>query len=242
MKAVILASGEGRRLQPLTLELPKCMLDIGGRTILGFQLGALTQAGIEDIIITTGPFEEKVISHVSTDFPDINVRFVRNELYSTTNYIYSLWLTKEFIDDDVILLHGDVVFDIELLENLVTSSFTNCVPVKKMTKLPEKDFKAVVKDGKVTKIGVEFFGDDAYFSIPLYKFSRKDFLFWLEKIETFIKRGDTKIYAENVFNGISHRLKIRPLRYHDEFCMEIDTIEDLVIARKYFKERPEKNG
>lgn len=142
----------------------------------------------------------------------------------------------------MILLHADVVFDMCLLENLIKSSFTNCVPVKKLTELPEKDFKAVVKDERVTKIGVEFFGNDAYFSIPFYKVSQEDFLFWLEEIETFIKKGDTNIYAENVFNEISHRLALHPLRYHDEFCMEIDTIEDLLIARKYFKERSERNG
>lgn len=236
MKAVILASGEGKRLLPLTSELPKCMVDIGGSTILAFQLRCLSQCGIDDVIITTGPFEEKVISHVSTDFPNLNVRYVWNEFYSTTNYIYSLWLTKEFIDDDVVLLHGDVVFDTILLENLIKSSFTNCVPVKKMTELPKKDFKAIVKDERITKIGVEFFGDEAYFCIPLYKFSQEDFLFWLEEIEKFIKRGDTNIYAENVFNKISHRLLLHPLRYHDEFCMEIDTTEDLLVARKHFEE------
>ncbi len=55
----------------------------------------------------------------------------------------------------------------------------NIVPVNKKIKVPEKDFKAVIKNNRVNKIGVDFFGDNVYFSLPLYKFCRKDFLEWM---------------------------------------------------------------
>jgi len=63
---------------------------------------------------------------------------------------------------------------------------------------PEKDFKAVIENNRVTKIGVEFSGRNAFFSAPLYKFSKSDFLLWLNEIEKSIKKGDLRIYAESV--------------------------------------------
>jgi choline kinase len=64
-----------------------------------------------------------------------------------------------------------------------------------------------------------------------------DFLCWLGEIEKFIKRGDTKSYAEDAFNTISGKIVLQPLYFGDEVCMEIDTREDLEIARNLLKSR-----
>ena len=65
-----------------------------------------------------------------------------------------------------------MLFDKKLLEKLIDEKYTNCVLVNKEIKAPEKDFKAVIKNNRVVKIGVEFSGENAFFSAPLYKFSR----------------------------------------------------------------------
>jgi len=257
MKAIILASGEGKRLRPLTDNLPKPLIKIGDKTILGHQLDNLIRCSIWDIIITTGPFEDKIKEYVKEKYPDLEVSYVNNPKYETTNYIYSMWLTKGLIDDDIILLHGDLVFDKKLLERLINEkpflrkkSFTkrninkmhlvydeenvNCVLVNRKIKPPEKDFKAVIENNRVVKIGVEFYGENAFFSAPLYKFSKSDFLCWLDEIEKFIRRGDMNSYAEDAFNKISDKVMLRPLYSDEEFCMEIDTMEDLEIARNKY--------
>lgn len=230
MKALILNSGIGERLRPLTDDKPKALIEIGGNTLLGHQLDNLIGCNVRDIIITTGPFEDKIKRYVKKKYPDLDVSYVNNPRYDTTNYIYSMWLTKELIDDDIILLHGDLLFDKKLLERLITEESENCVLVSRKIRAPEKDFKAMIENSRVIKIGVEFFGEDAFFSLPLYKFSRSDFLYWLDEIEKFIKKGDTKSYAENVFNAISDKIILHPLYFDDELCMEIDTKEDLEKA------------
>ena len=234
MKALILASGIGKRLRPLTYEVPKPLLKIGDKTILEHQIDNLTSCNITNIIITTGSFSDKIKEHVKEKYPEIEVSYVNNPKYETTNYIYSMWLTKELIDDNMILLHGDLLFDKKLLEKLINENCENCVLVNRKIKPPKKDFKAVVENNRVVKIGVEFFGDNTFFSAPLYKFSKADFLYWLNKIEKFIKKGDTKSYAEDVFNKISDKLILRPLYFDEEFCMEIDTKEDLEKAKNLF--------
>ena len=232
MKAIILASGIGTRLRPLTKDMPKALIKIGDKTILGHQLDNLIRCNIKNIIITTGPFEDEIKMHVKEKYPDLKVSYVNNPKYETTNYIYSIWLTKALIDDDIILLHGDLLFDKKLLKRMIKEECENCVLVNRKTKPPEKDFKAVIASNRVVKIGVEFSGENAFFSAPLYKFSKADFLSWLDEIEKFISKGRTKRYAEDAFNKISDKLILRPLYFDAELCMEIDTMDDLNIARK----------
>ena len=233
MKALILNSGIGKRLRPLTEDKPKALIEIGDRTLLDYQMDNLIGCGIRNIIITTGPFEDKMRRHVKKKYRDINVLYVNNPKYNTTNYIYSMWLTKKLINDDIILLHGDLLFDKKLLINLINEKHTNCVLVNRNIRPPEKDFKAVIENNRVVKIGVEFSGENAFCSAPLYKFSKSDFLYWLDEIEKFIREGDIKSYAEDAFNKISDKIILRPLYFNEEFCMEIDTKEDFKIARAY---------
>jgi len=234
MKALIHASGEGKRLRPLTYDIPKPLIKVGNKTILDYQMDNLVGCDIRSIIITTGPFEDKIKRHIKEKYPNLDVSYVNNPKYDTTNYIYSMWLTKRLINDDIILLHGDLLFDRKLLERLIEEKYENCVLVNRQIKPPEKDFKAVIENNRVVKIGVEFSGENAFFSAPLYKFSRSDFLYWLDEIEKFIEKRDTKGYAETVFNEISNKIILRPLYFDDALCMEIDTEEDLKKARNLF--------
>ena len=235
MKALILNSGIGERLRPFTDDKPKALIKVGDKPLLGHQLDNLVGCNIVNIIITTGPFGNRIKKYVEKEYPDVNVSYVNNPKYDTTNYIYSMWLAKKIIDDDIILLHGDLLFDKKLLNNLINEKYKNCVLVNRKIKAPEKDFKAVVENNRVVKIGVEFFGENAFFSLPLYKFSKSDFLYWLDEIEKFIKRGVTKSYAEDVFNEISDKIILRPLYFEEEFCMEIDTKEDLELAKNLIR-------
>ncbi len=235
MKALILASGAGRRLQPLTNRVPKPLVRVGNKTILDYQLESLIKHGIEKVIITTGPFKEKLEEHVLSNY-HIEVWFVNNPRYESTNYIYSLWLTQDLIDSDVLLLHGDLLFEDVLIERLIEAR-DNRVLIDKEIMPPEKDFKAVIENGRITQIGVELSGPNAYFCAPMYKFSKVDFLRWMAEIDDFVNQGKVDCYAEDAFNKISDDLVLRPL-YFKEFCMEIDTAADLEEAKSVLCSQP----
>ncbi len=236
MKALILNSGRGERLRPLTKYIPKALIRIGDKPLLGHQISNLVGCGIRDIIITTGPFENKIKKYMENKFPYVSVAYVKNQRYRTTNYIYSMWLTKKLIDDDVILFHGDLFFEKELLKKLLEEKYVNCVLVNRKIKPPKKDFKAEIENDIVIKIGVEFSGENAFFSAPLYKFSKSDFLYWLNEIGIFIeKRGDLKIYAECILNQIYDKVVLHPVYFAERVCLEIDTEKDLALAESYFK-------
>ncbi len=236
MNALILASGIGKRLMPLTKDIPKCLLRIDGESILGYELKMLSESGIQDIIITTGPHKEKVREFVKQNFPSLNVTYVHNSKYSCTNYIYSMWLTRDVIDndDDLVLLHGDLVFDKILLDRMIQYKKENCVLVSSgILAVPSKDFKARIIDGVVREIGVNVSGNEAPACMPLYKFSGGDMDKWMERIDKFINDGKVKCYAEDAFNEISEDVLLNPVYYENEFCMEIDDADDLEVAGEF---------
>ena len=236
MKALILNSGRGERLRPLTKNIPKALIKIGDKPLLGYQISNLVDCGIRNIIMTTGPFENKIQKYMETEFPDVSVAYVKNQRYRTTNYIYSMWLAKKLIDDDVILFHGDLFFEKGLLKKLIEKKYANCVLVNRKIKPPKKDFKAVIENEIVIKIGVEFSGKNAFFSAPMYKFSKSNCLRWLNEIGKFIQEGgNLGIYAECILNEISDKIMVHPVYFTKEVCLEIDTEKDLEWVRSYFK-------
>ena len=233
--AVILNSGVGTRLYPLTRYCPKALIKVDSDPLLGHQIENIVKCNIKKIIITTGPFENKIKKYIEKEYPNIDVTYVRNPKYRTTNYIYSMWLTKELIDDDVLLMHGDLFFELKPLKDLLGTHEGNFVLVNRNIVPPDKDFKAVILNGKIVKIGVEFSGENTFSLIPMYKLSKAAYLFWLNEIEKFLIRKSVKIYAETVFNEVSGKIPLLPLYLSNEICMEIDTKEDLETARTFAK-------
>ncbi len=236
MKAVILASGAGKRLRPLTDQVPKPLLKVGDKTILDYQLESLIRHGINKVITTTGPFREKIEEHIYRNYT-VKAQFIHNPRYETTNYIYTLWLVKDLVDDDIVLLHGDLLFDSLLVGKLIEAK-GNRVMVNKKIKPPKKDFKALVKNDRVVEIGVELAGPNTYFCAPIYKLSRLDFSSWLDRIGDFIKKDKVDCYGEDALNEISGEIILRPL-YYEGFCMEIDTMTDLEKARNWLQSEAE---
>ncbi len=230
MKALILNSGMGSRMGMLTSEHPKCMTEISNKdTILSRQLKQLAQAGVEEVVMTTGLFDSVLVNYCqSLDLP-LHITFVKNPVYDKTNYIYSIYCAREALkDDDIILMHGDLVFENSVLDDVLASE-ESCMTVSSRLALPEKDFKAVIQDGYITKVGIEFF-NDALAAQPLYKLNQKDWKVWLARIRFFCENQNTGCYAENAFNEVSDACRIRPLDVGDRLCAEIDDPQDLAVV------------
>lgn len=229
MKALILNSGLGKRMGVLTSEHPKCMTEVSSQdTILSRQLKMIKEIGISEVIMTTGLFDDVLVNYCKSLDLGLNYTFVKNPIYDKTNYIYSMYCAREYLKgDDILLMHGDLVFENAVLDK-VMESLDSCMTVSTTLPLPEKDFKAVLKNGQITKVGIEFF-NDAVAAQPLYKLLEKDFKVWLDKIVEFCENEQVKCYAENAFNEVSDACLIFPLDVKNALCNEIDTPEDLAV-------------
>ena len=236
MKALILNSGKGTRMGHFTSEHPKCMTEIlGNETILSRQLKLLAKAGIKDVVMTTGPFSDILMDYCYSLNLPLEYTFVHNDRYSETNYIYSIYLAQDKLrGDDIVLMHGDLVFE-ELILDQVLESPVSVMTVSSTVELPEKDFKAVILEKRIRKVGIEFF-DHAMAAQPLYKLKEKDWELWLNEMCAFCERGEVTCYGENAFNQISDVCEIYPMDVRGALCNEIDTPEDLAVVSARLKE------
>ena len=227
MKALILNSGMGIRMGSYTADQPKCMTELlNGETILERQLKLLSEAGIKDIVITTGYFNNILVEYSESLGLSVNYDFVFNPIYDKTNYIYSIYCARDLLyNEDVLLIHGDLVFCRDALKKVLDHN-GSCMKVSSTLPLPEKDFKAVVHDGKVKKVGVEFF-DNAMEAQAMYKLDRSEWNAWLDRIVEFCESGRRGCYAEVALNEITDECIIDICDVKDDLCTEVDTPEDL---------------
>ena len=91
MDALILAAGRGTRMGGI--DTPKCLLDLGGLSIIQYQIKCLKNAGINKIFIVTGYNSEQIHSHLNDDF-----NFLHNVDFATTNNLYSVWTARNSLD------------------------------------------------------------------------------------------------------------------------------------------------
>ncbi len=234
MKALILNSGRGSRMGDYTSEHPKCMTDLhGGETILSRQLKMLERVGVKDVVITTGYFREVLIDYCKSLNTSLNFTFVHNDIYDNTNYIYSIYCAKKELEgQEIILLHGDLVFEESVLRDVLNFE-RSCMKVSSTLPLPEKDFKAVIDGDKVKKVGVEFF-ENAMEAQAMYKLCCSEWKLWLDRICEFCETDRRSCYAEKALNEITDEgCDIYAFDVKDRLCSEIDTPEDwaVVLAR-----------
>ena len=234
MKALILNSGMGTRMGVLTKEHPKCMTDISANeTILSAQLQKLVDCGVTDVVITTGYFDKVLVEYCKTLSLPLKIDFVLNPLYDRTNYIYSIYCARDILkNEDILLLHGDMVFQKDVLEKVLAFP-ESCMTVSTTVDLPQKDFKAVLEDGKIVAVGIEFF-ENAVAAQPMYRLLKQDWNLWLEQICTYCENGTVKCYAENAMNEVSRQMHLLPLDVKDALCNEVDNEDDLrVVSERY---------
>lgn len=226
MKAVIFNSGLGHRMGDETKTHHKSMTQLkDGETIFHRQIRLLSAEGVQDFLITTGPFEEQLKSEAAK-FPGLNFTFVRNDIYDKTNYIYSMYLAREYMNDDLLFLHGDLVFDRKLVRDVLNCEDKNTATVNFKKALPEKDFKGRVQEGKVLEVSIKIFDEDCFAFQPFYKMEKATASAWIGKVVEFIHKGEDKCYAENALNEIFPALNVRAFSYEDYYIDEIDNMED----------------
>lgn len=226
MKTVIFNSGLGNRMGEFTQKNHKSMARLlDGETIFHRQIRLLSAEGVKDFIVTTGPFEDQLKGEAA-DFPELNFTFVRNDIYDKTNYIYSMYLAREYMNDDILFLHGDLVFNRKLVHDVLASDDVCTATVNFKKALPEKDFKGRVKDGKVVEVSIHIFDEDCYAFQPFYKMDKATASAWIGKVVEFIHKDETKCYAENALNEIFPALNVRAFSYENYYIDEIDNLDD----------------
>lgn len=239
MIAVILAAGMASRLRPLTNDRPKCLLTVGTRCLLGRTVDSLKVAGITELVVVTGYRGEMIRSFLTDNYKDMQISFVDNVDYQTTNNIYSLWLAKDFVaGKDFILLDSDILFDGRIINRLLESECT-CLAVN-THKLGEEEIKVITDDkGKVIEISKvcsieKAIGESV--GIEKMQADYSDALF--KELSVMIEQEKlVDIFYERAFERLipqGHQFGV--VNTTDIFSIELDTVEDFNQAKQLIPE------
>jgi choline kinase len=237
-QAIILAAGSGTRLRPLTLDTPKCLLDVGGRTILARQLERIAAAGIGRAIVVTGHLADRVEEHVRRHRPAIEVALAPNPEYDTAGNCMSLLAAREQVTaPGIVICDGDVVLTGDALARLVAAPEPSALLLDREAGLAAEEMKVQLDQrGNVRRLSKQLDpAESAGESIGIQKVGGAALPILWATLEAMREAGDTRGYYEEAFQrmvqaGVTFRTV--PIG-HDEWT-EIDDLADLEDARGRF--------
>lgn len=246
MKALILAAGYGKRLQPITNEIPKCMVKVAGISLLENALNCLADIGVTEIGIVVGHMADFIKATIQNEWGKrkIPISYYENAQYMETNNIYSLYKAIDFCTDDMLLLEADLFYKKTLLEPLLTCS-SDC-PVLVSPFNPKRMDGTVVslKDGSnsVREIILgkwqtkEFNYSAVKKTVNIYRFSGTFAKKYLSLINWYVNNVGVDSYYEKLLGSMIYLrdFSISAVEVPETTWCEIDNIHDLNYARELF--------
>jgi len=154
MKAIILSAGQGKRLLPMTAAVPKCLLEVQGKTIIEWQIDELHKCGVDQITVVTGYGADKVDDLLQRRYGPQRVRTHYNPDYATTDNLVSCWKVRDLMTEDFILLNGDTLFEAAVVHNLLKSPASPItVTVSHKDIYDADDMKVTMEGSRLVKVG-----------------------------------------------------------------------------------------
>ncbi len=226
---VILAAGMARRLRPLTDSRPKCLLPLGGRTLLERTVDAMLQAGISRLVVVTGYLAHAITDFLTSHYPSLELIFLDNSDYEHNNNIYSLWMAGQVVrGEEFLLMDSDIFCDPQAVVT-VASQPDSALAVCRH-ELGDEEMKVVVDgDGRITAISKTCRPEEALGeSVGIEKFSTDYSTALFRELDTMIEgEGLIDIFYERAFERLipqGHTMQVIDTTQY--FSYELDTVED----------------
>lgn len=234
--ALLLAAGTGTRLQPLTLDAPKCLTEVGGIPILERLINNLHIQGFKRLVVVIGYLGGCIQEFLEQHTNDMQIDYVLNPDYRITNNIYSLWLARKQIHEPFLLIESDLVFEACMLDDMLQP---DKMAISRI--LPWMNGTTVELDsqGRVTAFRR---GDDMnrtarqYKSVNLYSLSLSTWNKVEKRLHRYIMEDRLGEYYEVVFSEMiaERTLSFDAIFFDTHRWYEIDTMTDLLEAEKLF--------
>jgi choline kinase len=226
-KAVVLAAGTGNRLRPLTADRPKCLLEVGGLTILDRQLRDLRQCGVTDVTVVVGYRGDQIRARYGG-----SVRYIDNERYEQTNSLYSLWLARHELIPGALILNSDVLAPLQLFERLLQSPAPDAVLVELGEAFEPEDMKVRLNGPRVVDFGKNLAPEQAQaHNVGVAKFSAEGARHLSECLDRLVSTGHENDWAPTAFREFAAHWPLIAVGTDGLPWIEIDFVEDLTRAR-----------
>ena len=234
MRAIILAAGIARRLYPITLTRPKCLLEVSGQPLIDYQMKALQKVGVKKVTVVIGYLSEMIINHLNKKFSKMEINYVNNPHFFETNTSYSLYLCKEELcKTDFLLMNADVLYPLELIRRIASDSRDNVLAVE--VKLCGQEEVKVIEgeDQRVVAIGKELIEQNSLGEfIGVARFSKTFGRLFADSLTQLITEGGKGEYFETALHPLLPTSKVYYSDISDLQCIEVDFIQDLEKAKE----------
>jgi len=242
MRAIILAAGMGLRLNPLTNNLPKCLIEVNGKSILENALTNLEKNKIEETVIVVGYLKDKIINKIGSRFGKMKITYIENKIYDKTNNVYSLWLAREYLKEGCILIEGDVLFEERILSTLLNMDKSKSYwVVDKFSREMDGCMITInintsqIKNIQIVRDKYKIIKTNSFKSIGIIKITSDLAILFINWLNDYIKKTVDSYYdlvfAEHVNEYPIYGYNVINLRW-----VEIDDIFDLKKAFSIFGE------
>ena len=246
MIGVILAAGMAKRLRPLTDTKPKCLLEVGGRTLLKRTVDAMLSAGVTEFVVVTGYRADMIRTFLEQHYPPFPLppspfttfTFIDNPDYAHNNNIYSLWLSMQAVRGcDVLLMDSDILCDPETVRRVARQEGSALAVCRHP--LGDEEMKVVVDSkGRITEISKTCRPEDALGeSVGIERLAAGYCEALARELDKMILReGLIDIFYERAFERlIPQGHTFRVVDTTDLFSYELDTPEDYEQAKRLFR-------
>jgi L-glutamine-phosphate cytidylyltransferase len=225
MKAIILAAGKGSRLDGAAVK-PKCLVEIGGSTLLQRQIEALRGANIKNIVVVIGFGGDSIREECGSE-----ISFVENIHFAETSSLYSLWLARDHLEDGFVVLNSDVLFHPKLLSNLIESSRDDALLISKtedeITPLGDEEMKVKLREELVVDISKDIDPNEADGeNVGIVKFGAAGAKALVGYMDQLIATGAVKDWAPRAFREFALNHPLHALSTQGLPWIEIDFPED----------------
>jgi len=226
MRGIILAAGKGSRLNGTIGDKPKCLLRVGGRTLVERQIDALRAVGIDDIAIVVGCQADHVRRTCGP-----GVAYIENTRFAQTNSLYSLWMARPLLYDGFVVMNCDVLFHPQLLGDLVTARHEDALLIAYQDDdaepLGDEEMKIRVRRGRVAAISKALPPDDADGeNVGIVKFGPGGARLIASLLDQRVAAGGLKDWAPRAFADFAERRPLHVVGTRGYPWTEIDFPED----------------
>lgn len=227
-KAIILAAGRGGRLHPLTIDRPKGLLKVGELSIIEYQIKFLRDVGVDKIAVVVGHCAEFVKSSLGD-----SITYFYNENYKHTNSLYSLWIAREFVKDEgMLVLNSDVLFHPQMLRNLLQHPGENALLIDFKAKLGEEEMKVITQNGIIKRISKNIPPSEAEGeNVGIVKLSKEGARAVLEVAEQCVKNEEWNFWVPYAVDVLAEKIDFHAVSTDGLPWIEIDYFHDLDYAR-----------
>lgn len=239
MKAIILSAGQGKRLLPLTADIPKCSILLGRKTILEWQIDVIKKCGIEDVVVVLGYQAGKVEQHLEERYGKGCVRTVFNPFYAVSDNLGTCWIVRGEMNEDFLLLNGDTLFTPSILQRVLESPphpITVTVNVK--DRYDEDDMKVGLEGERLVRIGKDIHRERVQAeSIGMLLFRGEGPSIFSRAVEDAMRMPEgTRRWYLSVIDALARRMPVWSCSITGLPWVEIDVPEDLKQAELVIRE------